>query len=295
MKSLLLVAVLILVAVAGLGGFLFFYVRPYVSQMIEFGAFDQSDTVRTPEPFERETLTVEEAKQLVEEYRSRGELYLDSLRELKTDTSTVLAGFNGDLKVGDEYKPATIDSLDPEIAKIFANHRGDLSMNSVGRLSPEAARAFATSTTINHLSFLGLTELSPETAQELAKGYYEYLDLGNWSERQTGIIPELLPGAARPFIDTCKSIALDNVHLISDEAAAIIAETIKADFSLRGLRELSDQAAASLASNVKITAGGTREVNQKLEKYADDPEVSKLREQRRAAAYDAPYGTGPCD
>lgn len=103
--------------------------------------------------------------------------------------------------------------LSDEVAEIFGSNDGDLSFRKLPTLSPRAAKAFSQKR--RSLFLFGVTSLSDEAAEELAKG-------------------------------DSKAIYLLGLTEISDRAAEAFAD-FKGVLDLRGLTTISEQAAESLA------------------------------------------------
>ena len=170
-----------------------------------------------------ESLTVEQAKKLVEEFPGvtvevevkglgispcRDSLPLNSLRNLVPDVAQALAGYSrGPLILNG------LAALDAETAKALAQQKGFLLLEGLATLSADAAKSLA-----QHKAPLllnGLTTLSDEAAKSLAQHKH--------------------------------GLSLDGLTTLSTEAARALAQHQGDRLSLSGLNTLSHEAANAIA------------------------------------------------
>jgi hypothetical protein len=179
-----------------------------------------------------ESITEQVAAELA---KSESLLCLDKLSTLTDKEAAALANYKGSLSVvrlkafpntpghralaqkliaeEEEINFISLIELSDEVAEIFGSSDGDLSFRKLPTLSPRAAKAFAQKR--RSLILFGVTSLSDEAAEELAKG-------------------------------DSKAIYLLGLTEISDRAAEAFAD-FKGVLDLRGLTAISEQAAESLA------------------------------------------------
>jgi serine/threonine protein kinase len=128
-------------------------------------------------------------------------------------------------------------TLDPEIATLLAQYKGNLSFNGVTALDPDVASRLA-----SHglgLSFEGLTAISPETADALVP--------------HTGML--FLDGLVAVPVDAARSLAryegvmlsLGRLQDLPDDVAAALA-AYRGVLSLTGVRTLSEASARLMAA-----------------------------------------------
>jgi hypothetical protein len=165
-----------------------------------------------------QSLSAEQAKSLVEEFKAKGSLpgganglFLRDLTSLSVETAAELAKFTGPCLELDG-----LSSLDAKMAKALAGFKGNLSINGLPELEAETAKALAESQ-CEILILNGVTTLDAEAARELArfKGKWLYLN-----------------GLQSISANTAKSLACFGGEILS----------------LQGLAELSPEAAQGLAT-----------------------------------------------
>jgi hypothetical protein len=164
------------------------------------------------------SLTPEEARRLVEEFKLHGSLpggtnglYLRGLTTLSADTAAALAEFTGPFLELDR-----LTSLDARTAKALARYQGHLSLNGVTELPEETAKSLAESRS-EFLFLNGLSSVSAAAAAELA-GYN-----GKWL-----------------YLDGLSTMPGDGAEALGRFGGEIL--------SLQGLAELSPEAARGLAT-----------------------------------------------
>jgi beta-lactamase regulating signal transducer with metallopeptidase domain len=220
-----------------------------------------------------ESLTVEQAKKLVEEfpgvtvevtskdsgsYKLEKCLPVNGLKKLMPDVAQALAGYsrgplflNGLTTLSDEAATALaqyrgiwlslagLTTLSDEAAKAMAQHKGYLFLNGLTTLSDEAGKALAQHE--GELSLNGLTTLSDEAAKALAqhKGYLFLNGLTTLSDE-----------AATALAQHKGSLSLNGLTTLSAEAAKTLAQR-KGELYLDGLTTLSAEAATALAQHVR--------------------------------------------
>jgi hypothetical protein len=165
-----------------------------------------------------QSLSAEQAKSLVEEFKAKGSLpdganglYLRDLTSLSVETAAELAKFTGTWLCLDG-----LSSLDAKTAKALAGFKGHLSINGLPALEAETAKAVAESQ-CEVLTLNGVTTLDSEAARELARFRGKWLYLN---------------GLQAISADTAKSLANFGGEILS----------------LQGLVELSPEAAQGLAT-----------------------------------------------
>jgi beta-lactamase regulating signal transducer with metallopeptidase domain len=195
-----------------------------------------------------ESLTVEQAKKLVEEFpgvtvevefkglsiiRVFNSLPLNGLKNILPDVAQSLAGYSrGPLFLNG------LTTLSAEEATALAQHKGErLSLNGLTTLSDEAATALAQHKGALYLN--GLTTLSDEAAKALSqhKGRHLYLD---------GLTTLSAEAAKALSQHKGRHLYLNGLTTLSAEAAKALAQH-KGGLSLNGLTTLSDEAATALA------------------------------------------------
>ena len=211
------------------------------------------------------TLTVEQAREVVaKKPRSEGGLHggfwsFDALTSLTPEVAEVLVALDGAISFN------ALRELDAKTAAVLAKHRpvaqfghADLRLDGIKALSPEAAEALAGhegKVLLHNLERLdsvplaqklarqwgevrlGLRELSPEIAAELAKHRGNEEDL-----TRPGVVQRRQDGAA-------SVLRLDNLELLSPA----VAEALSAHegvLVLNGLESLDPAVAAALAKRV---------------------------------------------
>jgi beta-lactamase regulating signal transducer with metallopeptidase domain len=218
-----------------------------------------------------ESLTVEQAKKLVEEfpgvtvevtskgfgpYKVGNCLPLNGLKNLAPDVAQALAGYskgpiflNGLTTLSDETAKALaqhkgeylsldgLTTLSDEAATALAQHEGNLSLDGLTTLSAEAATALAQHKGV-FLSLAGLTTLSDEAAKALAQHKGRHLSLAG--------LTTLSAEAATALAQHKGGLSLNGLTTLSAEAAKALAQH-KGGLSLNGLTTLSDEAATALA------------------------------------------------
>jgi hypothetical protein len=219
-----------------------------------------------------ESLTVEQARKLVEEfpgvtveftsagfepYMITNCLPLNGLKKLTPDVAQALAGYSkGPLLLNG------LTTLSAEAATALAQHEDSLSLNGLTTLSDEVATALAQHT--GRLSLNGLTTLSPEAIKALArhKGALEFDGLTTLSAeavkalaQHKGTMSLSLAGLTTLSAEAVKALAryngtlyLNGLTTLSAEAAKGLAQHKGALF-LAGLTTLSDEVAAALAQH----------------------------------------------
>jgi beta-lactamase regulating signal transducer with metallopeptidase domain/predicted hotdog family 3-hydroxylacyl-ACP dehydratase len=197
-----------------------------------------------------ESLTVEQAKKLVEEFpgvtvvvkrdtseeRLNGSLPLNRLSKLGPDVAEVLARYS--------KGPLFLDgltTLSDEVSTALAQYKGNrLFLDGLTTLSDESAKALAQHK--GHLlSLNGLASLSGEVAKALAE-YSGFLDLNG--------LPSLSVEAAKALAQhKGKRLQLKGLTAISDDAAKAIAQHKGNLLALNGLASLSEEAAKAFAAH----------------------------------------------
>jgi hypothetical protein len=216
-----------------------------------------------------ESLTVEQAKKLVEEFPGvtvevevkglgispcRDSLPLNSLRNLVPDVAQALAGYsrgplilNGLAALDAETAKALaqqkgflllegLATLSADAAKSLAQHKAPLLLGGVTALSDEAAEALAQHN--GPLSLNGLTALSADAAKSLAQHKAPLLLNG---------LTTLSDEAAKSLAQHKHGLSLDGLTTLSTEAARALAQHQGDRLSLSGLNTLSHEAANAIA------------------------------------------------
>jgi beta-lactamase regulating signal transducer with metallopeptidase domain len=193
-----------------------------------------------------ESLTVEQAKKLVEEfpgvtveiqfkgfgpYKLEKCLPVNGLKKLAPDVAQALAGYSRGALILNG-----LTTLSDEAAKALAQHEGSLYLYGLTTLSDDAATALAQHKSNLYLN--GLTTLSDEAAAALAqhKGLQLILDG----------LTTLSDEAATALAQHEGDLSLDGLTTLSDDAATALAQH-EGWLSLTGLTTLSDEAAKALA------------------------------------------------
>ncbi|GDX97453.1 hypothetical protein LBMAG47_31180 [Planctomycetia bacterium] len=172
-----------------------------------------------------ESLTVEQAKKLVEEFPG-------------VTVEVTSKGF-GPYKVGNCLPLNGITKLTPDVAQALAGYsKGPLILNGLTTLSDEAATALAQHK--GHLFLDGLTTLSTEAAKALAQHQGDWLSLDG--------LTTLSDEAATALAQHVRWLYLNGLTTLSDEAATALAQH-KGYLFLNGLTTLSDEAAKALAQH----------------------------------------------
>jgi beta-lactamase regulating signal transducer with metallopeptidase domain len=195
-----------------------------------------------------ESLTVEQAKKLVEEfpgvtvevqfkgfgsYKLKKCLPLNGITKLTPDVAQALAGYSkGPLILNG------LTTLSDEAATALAQHKGHLFLDGLTTLSAEAATALAQNEA--NLSLDGLTTLSTEAAKALAQHKGSYLSLNS--------LTTLSAEAAQALAQHKGDLSLNGLTTLSAEAAKALAQH-KGDLSLNGLTTLSAEAATALTQH----------------------------------------------
>jgi hypothetical protein len=218
-----------------------------------------------------ESLTVEQAKKLVEEFPGvtvevevkglgispcRDSLPLNSLRNLVPDVAQALAGYsrgplilNGLAALDAETAKALaqqkgflllegLATLSADAAKSLAQHKAPLLLGGVTALSDEAAEALAQHN--GPLSLNGLTALSADAAKSLAQHKAPLLLNG---------LTTLSDEAAKSLAQHKHGLSLDGLTTLSYEVAKALAQHKGQSLSLAGLTTLSTEAARALAQH----------------------------------------------
>jgi hypothetical protein len=218
-----------------------------------------------------ESLTVEQAKKLVEEFPGvtvevevkglgispcRDSLPLNSLRNLVPDVAQALAGYsrgplilNGLAALDAETAKALaqqkgflllegLATLSADAAKSLAQHKAPLLLGGVTALSDEAAESLAQHN--GPLSLNGLTTLSDEAAESLAQ-HNGPLSLNG--------LTTLSDEAAKSLAQHKHGLSLDGLTTLSYEVAKALAQHKGQSLSLAGLTTLSTEAARALAQH----------------------------------------------
>ena len=208
-----------------------------------------------------QTLTVEQAEELVSSASGRQSLNLNGLTMLSPGVAAVLAKHSGSLFLNGVVKM----SVDAERA--LAKHQGVLQCRGLTTLhsaalaekvwkqsnfgagkkiplksvSPEAAAVFASMGKASALSFDDLTALSPDVAEALA--------IHEWKLSLNGLT-SLTPEAAEALAKhKGRELSLDGLTALSDTAAEALAKHSKGGLCLNGLTTLSDELAETLAKH----------------------------------------------
>lgn len=189
------------------------------------GAWDTLDALTT--------LTPEVAEVLV---KHEGPLSLNGLTELSAETATVLAKHTPSKLFGyADLRLNGVKTLSPEAAEALSSHQGKVLLYSLAKLDsiPLAQKLARQWGELR----LGLTELSPPVAAELAKHRGTEED-----KTRPGVIFRRQDGAA-------SVLRIDNISSLSAEAAEALAAH-EGVLVLNGLTSLTPAVATSLARRV---------------------------------------------
>jgi hypothetical protein len=208
---------------------------------------------------EIKSLTVDQAKELIERNRNSYWLDLNGLLELSPDVAKCLAKYRGSLELNG------LVELSSEAAVALANCDGpELLLDGVSQLSVDAAKALATFE--GHLSLDGLTELGPEVLRALvAKSGRKIQLFGPNSKRGFKVtgpeamvaydrklvrqesIEHVTLGLAEVLAKHDTPLYLPGVSDLTVDAAKILATHTGGYLHLPGMRTLSMQVAEALA------------------------------------------------
>jgi hypothetical protein len=179
----------------------------------------------------------------------RGLLVFGSLKALSLDAARALAPFKGQLALH------SVEVVSPQVAGALAKVRGTVDLPALTELKGSAGHvALATKLAGQECLMLSeLTELSDECALALAKHRgRESLSIGVASLSSTPARVELAKAIARMPPKTW--VYLDNLVSMADELAAGLARR-NGWLSLKGIKEMSPEAAKALASIKVIDLG----------------------------------------
>ena len=165
-----------------------------------------------PDGYEIATLTVEQAKQVLQQRNQRYPVWLPKLCDLTPEVAHVLASHGGELGLNG------LADAPSSVAKELARHKGGLHLNGLTMIPVETAEALAEHAGALYLR--GLATLPPEVAEALARHKGDHL-------------------------------LLDGVRTLSPEAAEALANR-KRYVGLLGLTAIPEKAAAALRANPDI-------------------------------------------
>lgn len=243
-------------------------------------------------------MSVELARELAE---LEGMLHLNSLKELSVEVAAALSKHKGShlLLDGLEDMPAEvarelansqhelsfrgIEKMRLEVARALSTHKGGLSLDGLETLSAEVAAELAK--TGGTLQLWNIKKIDAETAQQLGSfcGYLGLQRLEDMDEEiakglanQQGILfltglKEFKPGVAAALGQhRGGSMAFHSVSRITEEDARGLAQH-KDGMRLRGVEDLSEEAAKILGESDIFISGLPDEALRKVNKYRKEP------------------------
>lgn len=198
-------------------------------------------------------LSVDRARQLVDECRGKGYIDLRSLQSLSADAAAELA------RHGEYLTFASLPTLSAEAAEALAPFAGRLSLETVEELSDAAATALgrcrATMISLPRLTTLATAGQEGLGAFQGSLGLPKIRTLtsGRLAERLVAAkklpqeLVEISTEAARALATLPGNLHLDKLETLSADAAAVLADRPKGGLTFRGMRSLSPEAARALA------------------------------------------------
>lgn len=161
---------------------------------------------------QREAITADEARQLLQRLAKGGQLHLDAVETLPADVAAVLADHDGLLSL------AALEELSAEAAAALANGKG----------TGSAARFFD-----------GLNSTQEEAIVALLRQPYQHLSLGG--------LKKLSPAALEAIAQSSGSLALGGIRALSVDDARALARHSGGPLYLPSLKAIPDDALAALA------------------------------------------------
>lgn len=197
-------------------------------------------------------LSVDRARQLVDDCRGKGYVDLRSLQSLSADAAAELA------RHGEYLTFASLPTLSAEAAEALAPFAGRLNLEAVEKLSDAAATALGRCRA-KMISLPRLTTLST-AGQEGLSAFQGSLGVpkirtltsGRLAERLVAAktlpqgLVEISTEAARALATLPGNLHLDKLETLSADAAAVLADRPKGGLTFRGMRSLSPEVARAL-------------------------------------------------
>ena len=226
--------------------------HPVVALLLVGGILAAGSAAEPVRHQELRELSVAQAKQIVDDCRGKGYIYLNALESLSPGAAAELARHREFLTIG------TLRTLSPETAEALAPFAGRLNLDGIEELSDAAAAGLGRCRAVS-LSLPRLATVSTRGQDSLATAFaalglpaLRTLTSGPLAERlvaarqvPAGLV-EVSADAARALAKLPGNIRLDNLQALTPEVAAILADRPRGGLSLCGLRTLTPDVATAL-------------------------------------------------